>query len=165
MLPLLQKKITSKVLANISPRQKTAAGPEEITSKFSEIFLQGKHCCHWSKQNKVELASIAQRPGISEIWIETTWKDTSVITREMVTFLCKPGCPCPSLFFVFNLSFPSAGSSLYAKLVKLQKVDAFNPVIGGYDKLAITFGYMPVEELLKWLFVCWKGARQRSSYW
>jgi len=28
-----------------------------------------------------------------------------------------------------------------------RKVDAFNPVIGGYDKLAIAFGYMPIKDL------------------
>lgn len=52
---------------------------------------------------------------------------------------------------------------MYAKLVKLQKVDAFNPVIGGYDKLAITFGYMPVEELLKWLFVLLKRSKTKEQ--
>ncbi len=69
----------------------------------------------------------------------------------MVSFLCKTWCP--SQCFVFQFVVSISWIFVVCHAVKLQKVDVFNPVIGGYDKLAIAFGYTPIKELLQRLFV------------
>ena len=68
----------------------------------------------------------------------------------MVSFLCKTWCP--SQFFVFQFVVSISWIFVVCHAVKLQKVDVFNPVIGGYDKLAIAFGYTPIKELLQRLY-------------